>query len=607
MKNITAVCFIFLFCALNTLAQNPSQTPTAASELSNLQTDYDPQSGKSPLTLLAVPKDGLAYYEMKLRARQLYGERKFAEAEPLLDRLVREYPRDPENWRMIADTKMNLKKPLEAVSAYEKVGQLIGWDLEFWGGYEVAESYLAAGKKRAALDMLRHMIFERRGFARTVLYDDPDYAALRDDPEFLELIGRPDTTGWSREKGWTYDLDFLYSELKRVNPDYRDKPFPAELERRYRELKSRIPQLSDEEIFYGMGRMLAVLRQGHVAIFNPPNDRHLPVLFYIFPDGIYIIDAGDDYKNLIGSRVVAFGNTPAEEALRLMAEAQSVDGNNQYIWGTPRMLASTYYLKGIKAIKSLDSVPLTVQQPDGGGSRTVTLSTLTAPLAPRMDRMVAPANIEPPLFLSKIGRDVQDFHWEKALPEHDALYVQVNNLRDEKDETLAQYGRRLWTVIENSKPKNLILDLRHNNGGTTQKYPELLRTLTAFSRASGNQLYALIGRRTYSAAGNFVTDLERLTAPIFVGEASSECCNLYGDPIAVRLPFTKIQAELTAVKWQLSSPGDRRREMSPHVPVQLTAEAYFKGKDPALEAVYHLIAARRGRSEIRKATGSQER
>jgi len=185
--------------------------------------------------------------------------------------------------------------------------------------------------------------------------------------------------------------------------------------------------------------------------------------------------------------------------------------------------------------------------------------------------------------------------------------VQINNIRDEKDETLTQYGLRLWTIIENSKAKNLILDLRHNNGGTTQKYPELLRTLTAFSRLPGNQLYALIGRRTYSAAGNFVTDLERLTAPIFVGEASSECCNLYGDPIAVRLPFSKIQAELTAVKWQLSTPGDRRREMSPHVPVQLTTEAYFNGKDPALEAVYRLIAARRENRQPQKVSNSLQK
>ena len=33
--------------------------------------------------------------------------------------------------------------------------------------------------------------------------------------------------------------------------------------------------------------------------------------------------------------------------------------------------------------------------------------------------------------------------------------------------------------------------------------------------------------------------------------------------------------------------------MSPEVPVQLTAEAYFAGQDPALEAIYRMIAARK--------------
>jgi hypothetical protein len=184
--------------------------------------------------------------------------------------------------------------------------------------------------------------------------------------------------------------------------------------------------------------------------------------------------------------------------------------------------------------------------------------------------------------------------WEKPLPEHDALYVQVNNLKNDPGETIAAFGKRLWTVLSEGKQRFLILDLRHNNGGVTNMYPELLRTIVAFSRAPDHQVYALIGRRSYSATGNFVSDLERLANPIFVGEASSECCNLHGDPSSVTLPYSKVQSELTAVRWNLSRNAfDGRREMSPHVPVQLTADDYFTGKDPALDAVFRLIASAR--------------
>ena len=549
---------------------------------------YDPAAGESPLILLSAPKDGVAYYETKERVRALVRSEGFAEAEPLAEQLVRDYPRDAENWTLLGRIKRGLKKEIEAAAAYEKAGPLIGWDIEHANGYHAASAYMRAGDKRAALDTLRKMISERHGYFRGALHDWPSFEPLKNDPEFLELIGRPDTSGWTRDDGWRRDIDFLYNEVKRVNPDYRYQPFPAEMTRRYEELKKNVSKLSDEELFIGMSRMLAPLHQGHVVLWTaPPLNRYLPVRLYAFPDGIYIIEGRGEHANLAGSRVLAFGSMPAEEALRRLAEAASVDGDMQYLWAVSA-LAETAWLKGLGAIPSAESATLTVQKP-GEASRTVTLATSETQPEERQDRLVAPPGVTPPLFL----RDLGQMHWELALPEHDALYVQVNNMVNEEKETLPDFGRRLWTVIEKTKPKNLILDLRHNNGGNTLIYPELLRTLIAFTREPGNQLYALIGRRSYSATANFLTELERLADPILVGEASSECCNLYGDATHVRLPYSKVEGELTNVKWNLSSPSDRRREMSPEMPVQLTAQDYFAGRDPVMEAVQRRIAARK--------------
>lgn len=547
----------------------------------------DAPGAESPLVLLEVPKDAEAYYEAKQRALELIGQRKYAEAEPLAERLAREYPRDPENWRLLAGLKEESKKYAEAAAAYEKAGSLWGWDIGYAYGYLAAANHLRAGNKSAALDRLRWLVLERHGYWRERLYTWPEFEALRGDPEFLRIIGRVDTAGWSRTQGWRHDIDHLFNEVKRVNPDYRDKPFPTEFIRRYESLKRDVAGLSDEQIFIGMQRMLAVLRQGHLVLWadqtaRVPN-RYLPLRFYAFPEGVFIIDADEAHRDLVGSRVITIGTLPAEEALRRLAGATSVDGDMQYLWGASR-IAETYYLKGIGAIGSSASADLNVQEP-GGRRRRIAVATLAKEREGRQDRLLAPHGVTAPLFV----RDMAQSHWEQPLPDEDAHYVQVNNLRDDKDEPIAAFGQRLWKILDASKPKNVILDLRHNNGGTTQTYPELLRTLIAFSRIEGNRLYVLIGRRTFSAAGNFVTDLERLADPVFVGEATSECCNLYGDPTYVQLPYSQVQGELTAVKWQLSEPGDRRREMSPEVPVQLTAKAYFAGQDPALETIYRMI------------------
>jgi hypothetical protein len=167
--------------------------------------------------------------------------------------------------------------------------------------------------------------------------------------------------------------------------------------------------------------------------------------------------------------------------------------------------------------------------------------------------------------------------------------VRLSEVRDDSAETLAAFGLRLRAVLTASHPKNLIFDVRGNRGGSTALYTELLRTLVAFSTGEGHHMYILIDRNTYSATGNLITELERLANPVFVGEPSGQCCNLHGDATFIRLPYSGIEGGISAVRWNLSHPWDRRREMVPQVPVQLTASDYFAGRDPALQAVYALI------------------
>jgi hypothetical protein len=179
------------------------------------------------------------------------------------------------------------------------------------------------------------------------------------------------------------------------------------------------------------------------------------------------------------------------------------------------------------------------------------------------------------------------------MPDAHAVYVQVNQIGDDPNETLQAFGLRLRSVLQDDKIRNVILDLRNNNGGNTFTYVELLRTLIGFSQKDGRALYILIGRDVYSAAANLATDLERLASPVFIGEPTGMTGNNYGDESEIKLPYSGIWAGVPGVKWQLSYPYDMRRAIVPQVPVTLTAAGYFAGQDPVLETARALCMRER--------------
>lgn len=547
-----------------------------------------------PAALLTGPPRPLSYYETKeqLRALVWSQEASATKLEPLAEQLVRDYPRDGENWDLLARVKSRLGKHEEAARAWERAGPLIGWGMTRSPGFNAAQMYALSGDKRRALDLIWRQIYEVRSPLRLEMYDWPDFASLRDDPEFRELAGRPDTTGWSRDYGWRRDIAHLYAEVKRVNPGYNDAPLPTEFTRLRQELWEKVPRLSDEEIFAGMNQMLATLNQGHTWLSGFPSEHRsgarLPLRFYIFPEGIFIVAASEEHQELIGSEVVAFGETSAVEALRRLRTAQSTESEMMHLYSAAGRLRNLGFLRGLGIADHDEAVRLTVR-PRNGPARSISVAPGGATVSPNFNLLPAPPNVSTPLFLSNQGEK----HWERLLPKHNAIYVQLYNVHNEQGEALPEYGKRLRGLLAEEDPANLILDMRHNTGGVTDLYPELLRTLIGFSQQPGKRVYVIIGRATYSAAANLITDIERLADPVFVGEPSGQCCNFAGDPSPLLLPYSRVTGAVSAVRWNLSgNVFDGRSEISPDVPVQLTAREYFAGEDPAMAAIVDLI--RRG-------------
>jgi tetratricopeptide (TPR) repeat protein len=547
-----------------------------------------PATPQSPLLGVADP----AGYQHALDlAEEAAAARDDAAAEPLLESVTAAYALDPRTWSLLGDVKRRLNKPAEAIAAYERAIALAGPRYRFVREW-IAELYMQTGDHDGAIRTLEQLVFENAYLQRPGLMSAEVFAPLRADPRFQRVAGVVDTSAMNREQGWRADLDFLLGEIRRLDPRYhRGEDLPERLMAVYRELYDNAGARTDEQMYAGLARLVGALGQNHTMMWGPsfegarpnmPALHYLPIQYYLFPEGVFIVGGRD--ASLVGAQLLGVDGVPAAEVLQRVRATQSARTEIEAVWSAPLRLEDVAILNGLGITRRTDRANLRLRLRNG---RIVT-RTVEAVDTPTLGKLPAPSNVAPPLFLQHVSESHRFEVWTDTA----TIYAQVNQIAPDPDETLPQFGLRLRAALGDNHTRNLIVDLRHNNGGNTFTYPELLRTAIAFSADSDHRLYVLIGRNTYSAAANLTTELQRLARPIFVGEPTSGIGNQDGDEGQFRLPYSGLYGTITGIWWQLSDPWDERYSQAPQAPVQLTAADYFAGRDPALDAVRAMIAAR---------------
>ena len=144
-------------------------------------------------------------------------------------------------------------------------------------------------------------------------------------------------------------------------------------------------------------------------------------------------------------------------------------------------------------------------------------------------------------------------------------------------------------MADEHEVEKLVIDLRSNGGGNNQLVEPLVAAISGHPKLDRRGvLYTLIGRRTFSAAGNLASALERRTKTRFAGEPSGFTPNHYGDAVHLALPRSKIIVRISSRVWRDGGPYDHRRWIAPssrELSPPVTHADHFAGRDPVLEAV----------------------
>jgi hypothetical protein len=380
----------------------------------------------------------------------------------------------------------------------------------------------------------------------------------------------PAPTPLQREiSGLPARMDALHPDLFHATPRSR---FRAQA----RELARRAPGLSRPQLVVGLMRILALpgVRDGHTGIYplDPSHARPLrlyPLRLYDFADGLHVVGA-IGRPELVGRRVTAIGGIPIARVVQRVRPLVPHDNESGRRWLLPEWVVTYEVLRGLGIVSGeratfafADGTEVELE-PVTAAEIAATVGGAPAPLQTTHD----------PVWLRRLDEQ----HWVTTLDGGRVVYV---GYRITLGDTF-ELSERLLRAARRPQVRRVIVDVRLNHGGDNTTYSSLLDALRQPVINRRGRLFVLQGRTTFSAAGNFVADVDRWTKATFVGEPSGGAPNQWGDSQSLTLTRSGLTAHV-ATSYQEFAPGASRLATMPDVRVDMTAADFFAGRDPVLE------------------------
>jgi hypothetical protein len=392
---------------------------------------------------------------------------------------------------------------------------------------------------------------------------------------------------------WRVDLNFIATEFpaKHANLFHRldRKKFDSAVE----QLDAEIPNLTRKQIALEMARIVGLPRDGHSylrTIWEPNlKFQYLPIRLYVFSDGVYVIQAADEYKNILGARLLKVEGLPVEKAIEKIGPYMSSDNELGSMEYAPFFLVSPDILKALRISKDSRSASYEFVKDGKPISIKAKLDDKTdnsfAGVSKRAETWAdVRSNASNPLPLT--FKFPKKGHWFEFDASKKMLFVQMNNVLNGEKKTIEQFFGEVVEFVGKNDVDKLVLDLRHNGGGNNTLVRPIIRGLIQMKHIDKKgHLFVVTGRKTFSAAQNLVNQLESWTNASFIGEPTGSHVNMYGDARSFYLPKSGLRLRISELFWQNKHARDERRWTAPHFAAEPTFVDYKNNIDPAMRAI----------------------
>ena len=380
------------------------------------------------------------------------------------------------------------------------------------------------------------------------------------------------------------EVSEIVDKIIEVHPEGRNLAAAGEFTEFAAGLESSADDLDLADYIIQLHKLFSLVRDGHTAVLSlsmqaEPFTLRTPILVKNFSDGLYVIEAKDEAVPLLGGRVVSINDTPIERVLEAYVGGAQGDNPAFAMRWAPFLFAFPGWLHGLNFADGPYDSPISIE---------VILQTgesVRAQLRPReganIDRQALRRKLSA---VEEMAASENSANFVQVIRDRKAVYISLDAMDDLESMSFTEFTRQARSAFADFDVDRVVLDLRRNGGGNNMLPEPLRRTLikSRFNRPGG--LFVLTSPRTFSAAMNLATRLERETDALFVGEPTGGRPNHYGDAKYLVGSATGVPYLISTLRWNDSMPFDDRIWLLPDIPAPPTFTDYLAGRDAALEA-----------------------
>ena len=197
---------------------------------------------------------------------------------------------------------------------------------------------------------------------------------------FIPLTSAAQTRTLTQEQ-WREDLRYMAQEVPKRHKYLFHTMTRQQFDDAVRKLDERIPLLARHQTIVELGRIVAMVEDGHTSInflFDSKiGFRYYPVALHLFKDGLFVYAADGQYATAVGARVVKIGNASAEQALNAVRDLIARDNEMGFKDNAPLLLTTPEVLHAAGLIDNMEKAQFVVERQ--GQQTVIELKPMPAP------------------------------------------------------------------------------------------------------------------------------------------------------------------------------------------------------------------------------------